>query len=316
MLKLQTTIPLKPSKNTIDHNSKVLLVGSCFVENMGGKLEYFKFQNSINPLGILFHPTVISRFFERIQKQEFFTKEDLVFYNERWHCLDAHSQMSGSDPEIVLNDLNTALKESLALLQNATHVIITLGTAWGYRYKKTEKLVANCHKIPQQEFDKELAKIDAIYADLSSILTHLKAINPNINVLFTVSPVRHLKDGFVENQRSKAHLISAVHSIVENEKQTEYFPSYEIMMDELRDYRFYARDLLHPNALAVDYIWEKFASVYLSPQAQQWSVKIDEVQKAMAHRPFDATSNAHVQFLKNLECKKVQIQENLPNIRF
>jgi hypothetical protein len=259
---------------------------------------------------------VISRFFERIQKQEFFTKEDLVFYNERWHCLDAHSQMSGSDPEIVLNDLNTALKESLALLQNATHVIITLGTAWGYRYKKTEKLVANCHKIPQQEFDKELAKIDAIYADLSSILTDLRAINPNINVLFTVSPVRHLKDGFVENQRSKAHLISAVHSIVENEKQTEYFPSYEIMMDELRDYRFYARDLLHPNALAVDYIWEKFASVYLSPQAQQWSVKIDEVQKAMAHRPFDATSNAHVQFLKNLECKKVQIQENLPNIRF
>lgn len=316
MLKLQTTIPLKPSKNTIDYDSKILLLGSCFVENMGGKLAYFKFQNSINPLGILFHPTVISGFFERVTNQLFFTKEDLIFHNERWHCLDAHSQMSGSDPETVLNDLNTALKESLVFLQNATHLIITLGTAWGYRYKKTGKLVANCHKILQREFDKELAEIEAISTDLSSILTNLKAINPKIKVVFTVSPVRHLKDGFIENQRSKAHLIAAVHAIVENEKQTEYFPSYEIMMDELRDYRFYARDLLHPSALAVDYIWEKFASVYLSPQAQQWSVKIEEVQKDLAHRPFDQSSEAHMKFINNLERKKSLIEENLPHIRF
>lgn len=300
----------------MDYNSKILLVGSCFVENMGGKLEYFKFQNKINPLGILFHPAAIAGFFDRVANQLFFTESDLIFHDERWHCLDAHSQMSGTGQKAVLDGLNTAVKKSMGFLQNCTHVTITLGTAWGYRYKKTGKLVANCHKIPQREFDKELAKIDAIYADLSSILTNLKAINPKINIVFTVSPVRHLKDGFVENQRSKAHLIAAVHAIVENHAQTEYFPSYEILMDELRDYRFYDRDLLHPNALAVDYIWKKFASVYLSQEAQQWTVKIEEVQKGLAHRPFDQSSAAHRKFLKNLEHKKGQIEENLPHVRF
>jgi hypothetical protein len=300
----------------MDYNSKILLVGSCFVENMGEKLEYFKFQNRINPLGILFHTSAIAGFFKRVTNQLFFTEADLVFYNERWHCLDAHSIMSGTDQETVLENLNTALKQAIEFLQNSTHVIITLGTAWGYRYKKTEKLVANCHKIPQQEFDKELAKTDVIYADLSSILISLNKINPKIKVVFTVSPVRHLKDGFIENQRSKAHLIAAVHALVKNHDQAEYFPSYEIMMDELRDYRFYERDLLHPNALAVDYIWEKFTSVYLSPQAQQWTTKIEEVQKGIAHRPFDQSSAAHLKFLKNLERKKKYIEENQPNIRF
>jgi len=300
----------------MDYNSKILLVGSCFVENIGGKLAYFKFQNSINPLGILFHPAAIAGFFNRVANQLFFTEADLIFQNERWHCLDAHSVMSGSDQKTVLKGLNSAVAETLEFLQDSTHVIITLGTAWGYRYKKTAKLVANCHKIPQGEFDKELAEIDAISTDLLSILTNLKAINPKIKVVFTVSPVRHLKDGVVENQRSKAHLIAAVHTLMENQDQVEYFPSYEIMMDELRDYRFYERDLLHPSALAVDYIWEKFASVYLSPQAQQWAAKIDEVQKAMAHRPFDQSSAAHLKFLENIERKKEHIEENLPNIRF
>lgn len=283
---------------------------------MGGKLEYFKFQNTINPLGILFHPTAIARFFDRVANQLFFSESDLVFHNERWHCPDVHSQMSGTDQENVLDGLIISLKESLKFLQNATHVIITLGTAWGYRYKKTGKLVANCHKIPQREFDKELAKIDEIYTDLASIMTNLKAINKEIKVVFTVSPVRHLKDGFTENQRSKAHLIAAIHTIVGNQDQAEYFPSYEIVMDELRDYRFYQRDMIHPNVLAVDYIWEKFASVYLSPQAQQWAAKIEEVQRGLAHRPFDQNSAAHLKFLKKLQLKKKQIEENLPHIRF
>lgn len=300
----------------MDYNSKIFLIGSCFVKNIGGKLEYFKFQNKINPLGILFHPAAIARFFERVANQTLFTESDLVFHNERWHCMDAHSQWSGNDPKNVLENLNNSIKEATDFLQNATHVIITLGTAWGYRYKKTGKPVANCHKIPQKEFDKELAGIDAIYADLASILAVFQEINPQIRVVFTVSPVRHLKDGFVENQRSKAHLIAAVHQVIEKKDRAEYFPSYEIMMDELRDYRFYDRDLLHPNPLAVDYIWEKFVHVYLSPKAQQWAEKIDEVQRAIAHRPFNPDSEAHGLFQKKLERKKKQIEENLPNIRF
>jgi len=315
-LKLQTKIPFGPSKHQIDYSSKILLVGSCFVENIGEKLDYFKFQNEINPFGILFQPSAIATFFNRVHAQNFFAKSDLVFHNERWHCLEAHSEKSGIDPDKVLENLNNSLKSTLEFLKNATHVIITVGTAWGYRYKKTGKKVANCHKIPQTEFDKKLAVIDDISTDLSSILGILNAINPQIKVVFTVSPVRHLKDGFVENQRSKAHLISAVHLILEKHDHADYFPSYELMMDELRDYRFYERDMLHPNAVAVDYIWNKFTSVYLTPQAREITVKIDEVQKGLAHRAFNPDSEAHLKFLKKLEIKKSEIEKNFPNIRF
>ncbi len=315
-MKLQTNTPLKPSQNLMDYNSKVLMIGSCFVENIGGKLDYFKFQTVINPLGILFQPAAIAVFLERVLQQRLFTKADLIFHNERWHCLEAHSIKSGKDPGKVLNDLNTSLQTTLDFLKNTTHVIITLGTAWGYNYKKTGEAVANCHKIPQREFDKKLVKIDDISTDLSSILGILAAINPQIKTVFTVSPVRHLKDGFVENQRSKAHLIAAVHSIVAHSAQAEYFPSYELMMDELRDYRFYERDMVHPSALAIDYIWGKFVSVYLTPQTQKMTLKIDEVQKGLAHRPFDAESDAHLKFLEKLEINKAAIEKELPNIRF
>ncbi|RXG11747.1 GSCFA family protein [Leeuwenhoekiella aestuarii] len=315
-MNLQTKIPLKPSANQLDYDSKVLLVGSCFVEHIGAKLEYFKFQNLVNPFGILFQPEAIARFFEAVETQKQFTESDLEKVNGLFVSLDAHSELGATTTESAVNQLNTAIQEAFAMLQNASHLVITLGTAWGYRHKEQGNVVANCHKIPQKEFQKELTSITEVEAALLRVLSAVENLNSKASVIFSVSPVRHLKDGFVENQRSKAHLIAAVHSILAKNKRVEYFPSYEIMMDELRDYRFYDRDLIHPNPLAVDYIWERFLAVYLSPQAKKTIDQVEEIQRGLAHKAFNPDSVAHQKFLQKLDDKIKALQAEVPDIRF
>ncbi|MGB3776177.1 MAG: GSCFA domain-containing protein [Leeuwenhoekiella sp.] len=315
-MKLQTNIPIKLSQNKIDYDSKVFLIGSCFVENMGHKLKYYKFEQLINPTGILFHPSAIAEFIGRIKEQQFYIEEELVYNNERWHCLGAHSKMSDGNIEVVLTNLNFQLKRSFTFLQKATHIVITLGTSWAYRYKETGALVANCHKIPKRDFDKELTEVDDIHSYLLSIVKHIRDLNADAVVLFTISPVRHLKDGFVENQRSKAHLITAVHKIIASYDRVEYFPSYEIMIDELRDYRFYDRDLLHPSPLAIDYIWEKFTDAFLSEEATVLAQKVKNIQQGLAHRPFDENSESHREFRKKLDVKISELKKSIPHISF
>ena len=210
-MEFRTKIPISPQEPKFDHGSRILLLGSCFVENMGKKLEYYKFQTLQNPFGILFHPTAIATFLSTVSDQKNFSEADIFFHNERWHCFDAHSALSSPDKVELLQGLNSAVREALAFLKSATHVIITLGTAWGYTNKATGKTVANCHKLPQREFDKELMEVNAQVAVCVDIIRN---INPNASVIFTVSPVRHIKDGFVENQQSKARLITAVHRAI------------------------------------------------------------------------------------------------------
>ena len=248
------------------------------------------------------------------QKQ--YTEADLEAVNGLFVSLDAHSDLGAATAESAVKQLNAAIAESYAVLQNATHLIITLGTAWGYRHKKQDKLVANCHKIPQKEFEKELFSVIEIEAAMQRALSAVKSIKSEIAVILTVSPVRHLKDGFVENQRSKAHLIAAVHAVVAKNKRVEYFPSYEIMMDELRDYRFYDRDMIHPNALAVDYIWERFLAVYLSPQAKKTMDQVEEIQRGLAHKAFNPDSEAHQTFLQKLNEKIARLKAEVPHIHF
>lgn len=255
----QTHIPLKKQKHhLINYNSKLLLLGSCFSENIGNKLSYYKFQTQQNPFGILFHPKAIETFIAKVINEEMYTENDVFFHNERWHCFDAHSVVSSTSKEELLNTLNTNINSTYQHLKNTSHIIITLGTAWIYREIATDTLVANCHKIPQKKFLKELLTVEEVSESLEAINSLIKSINPETTIIYTVSPVRHIKDGFIENQRSKAHLLSAIHQVVESRNNTHYFPSYEIMMDELRDYRFYAEDMIHPNQTAIDYIWEKF----------------------------------------------------------
>ena len=313
-MKLQTKISLeKQSKNQIDYNSHVLLIGSCFSENIGNKLNYFKFQNLQNPFGILFHPKAIESLISNAIESKTYSEEDVFYHNEQWHCFDAHSKLSNTSKEVLIQELNTKLNLTAEVIQNTTHIIITLGTAWVYRDLKSDNIVANCHKVPQKQFNKELLSVEAISTSLKNILIKIRSINHKASIIFTVSPIRHLKDGFVENTQSKAHLVSAIHQILDT--HAFYFPSYEIMMDELRDYRFYSEDMIHPNQTAIHYIWEKFKSVWISEAAFKIMDEVDTIQKGLLHKPFNSNSGAHKAFLEKLQTKLNRLKVQFPHIK-
>ncbi|WP_299397024.1 GSCFA domain-containing protein [uncultured Gelidibacter sp.] len=318
-MKLQTQIPLqKRTENLMDYQSKVVLLGSCFVENIGEKLAYFKFQSLQNPFGVLFHPKAIETLITRAVQEKSYEESSVFFHNEQWHCYEVHSQMSNSSKNEILTNLNTQLEATKQWLLKASHVVITLGTAWVYKQKSTDETVANCHKVPQLNFKKELLSVAEITESLQTIIHAIKSINPTAKVVLTVSPIRHIKDGFVENTRSKSHLIAAVHALVSNEDCSgcHYFPSYEIMMDELRDYRFYAEDMLHPNATAINYIWEKFQQVWMSDDTLETMSEVDSIQKGLSHRPFNPNSESHLKFLQQLELKKDKLKAKFEHMSF
>ncbi|WP_339649542.1 GSCFA domain-containing protein, partial [uncultured Salegentibacter sp.] len=294
----------------------IFLIGSCFVENIGKKLDFYKLQNLQNPFGILFHPLAIAKFFRKLKEDAMYTEKDIFQHQERWHCFDAHSSLSNPAAEVLLKDLNSTLKNAREFLQLSSHVVITLGTAWSYFHLESEQSVANCHKVPQKSFRKELQSIEEIERALNEILEDVHQINSDAEVIFTVSPVRHIKDGFVENQRSKAHLITAVHKVCEESKKTHYFPSYELMMDELRDYRFYTEDMLHPSQTAIDYIWKRFTETWFSEDSLSVLNEVENIQKGLAHRPFNPNSEAHRKFLKNLNSKVSTLQKRYPHLQF
>lgn len=314
-MKFLTQIPLSKAQNQIDYTSQLLILGSCFAENIGEKLNFFKFQNVQNPFGILFHPLAIEKLISKAVHQEVYDEKDVFNLNERYHCFDAHSELSNPSKEKIIKHLNEAIDRTHAQLKKASHVVITLGTAWVYQSIENGQVVANCHKVPQTEFTKELIGIDNIVKSLRNMLAMVTSINPNVHFFFTVSPVRHLKDGFVENQLSKAHLISAVHEIVKA-ANASYFPSYEIMMDELRDYRFYAKDMIHPSETAIDYIWEKFCTTWINDNALVAMDKVSEIQRGLQHRPFNASSEQHQKFLKSIQEKIEYIKKDYPFMDF
>ncbi len=316
-MNLQTKITLEPQKfDQIDYDSKVLLLGSCFSENIGNKFEYYKFQSTVNPFGILFQPLAIENLITRAINKDYYLDNDLYYNNEQWSCLDAHSKFNNASKEDLLTDLNSEIDNTNQQLKDATHVVITLGTSWVYRHIASDVIVANCHKLLQKQFLKELLSVEQITESLDAIVSLIKSVNPKVSVLFTVSPVRHIKDGFIENTRSKSHLLTAIHQLVEPRDQIHYFPSYEIMMDELRDYRFYNADMLHPNALAVDYIWEKFKAVWFSEEALKTSEIVASIQAKKAHRPFNPSSEAHQQFLIKLQSEIDNLSAKHPHISF
>ena len=321
-MKLQTQIPLQnQTNNLIDYKSSMLLLGSCFVENIGEKLSYFKFQNLKNPFGILFHPKAIETLITNALNKKKYTEADVFFHNEQWHCFDAHSKLSDSSKDMLLSNLNSAIKQTNQQIHESTHIIITLGTAWVYRLIQSDILVANCHKVPQKQFNKELLLVESITMSLENMVNSIRSVNTKASIIFTISPVRHIKDGFIENTQSKAHLISAIHQFLNQKsfivnRESFYFPSYEIMMDELRDYRFYAEDMLHPNKTAVDYIWEKFQEIWISKESLKTMSQVDSVQKGLQHKPFNPNSHEHQKFLQDLEEKKSVLQSKFKNIRF
>lgn len=304
----------------MDYNSKVLSLGSCFAVNMAEKLDYFKFQNTCNPFGILFHPLAIEKLVDFAVSGKQFTGKDIFFYDERWHSFDAHSDLSNPKAEDLISDLDAIIKFTNQQIKEATHVIITYGTSWVYRFIESNEIVANCHKVPQKQFKKELLSVETVKKSIENTIYLIHSINPEANIIFTVSPVRHIKDGFVENQWSKANLISAIHQVlnptVTLSSSKGYFPSYEIMMDELRDYRFYAEDMLHPNQVAIDYIWERFSETYISQENYSTMKEVESIQKGLAHRSFNQNSESQIKFEEKLAEKITNLVSKYSFIKF
>ena len=342
-MKLQTEIMLNPEENQIDYSSKILLLGSCFSENIGAKFDYYKFQNLQNPFGVIFNPVSIEKLIVRTIDNIPFSEEDIFQHNGIWKCFETHSELAALEKEEFLQNLNTALQNLREALFSATHIIFAFGTAWVYRHKVAERsrsdqtsaplstgeIVANCHKLPQQNFTKELLSIEEISESLQTIFSRISEVNPAATIINTVSPVRHIKDGFVENSLSKAHLISAIHNTIchpelacpEHSRRVEgqhpkYFPSFEIMMDELRDYRFYAEDMLHPDKTAIEIIWQKFSKVWIAAETEAFQKEIASIQNGLRHRPFSPESEEHLKFSDKLHHKISALQQRFPNIRF
>ncbi|MDR0230179.1 MAG: GSCFA domain-containing protein [Flavobacteriaceae bacterium] len=317
-MKFSTTVPIKEAKRRITYDDKVLSLGSCFAVNMSEKFKTFQFQHTVNPFGILFHPLAIERILRYAVEGYEFTNDDVFEHNEVWSCLAAHSDLNELEQEDIVTKLNVKLFDLQVALKEASHVLLTFGTAWVYEHIETKQVVANCHKLPQQLFRKRLLSYEEVLESYHRIVKLIQEVNPTVQVVFTISPVRHIKDGVVENQRSKSLLIGALHQMLEevNNSDLSYFPAYEVVMDELRDYRFYTADLLHPNGIAIDYIWERFVQTSISEEMYPIMKKVDEVQKGLAHRPFNPTAAQHMVFLDTLIEKIDFLLEKYPFMNF
>ncbi|WP_435133950.1 GSCFA domain-containing protein [Formosa sp. A9] len=311
-MKLFTEIPITPAPESvrIDYDSKILMLGSCFVEHIGNKLQYFKFRTLQNPFGVLFQPKAIAQLIDAAVTGKVYQEGDVFHNNDIWQSFDAHSQLSDVSKTEVLTRLNTAVTETYEALKSSTHIVITLGTAWVYTHLESDRVVANCHKVPQHQFKKTILSVAEIVETLERILFQIKSVNAEANVIFTVSPVRHIKDGFIENTQSKAHLITAIHQILGKEavRNSFYFPAYELMMDELRDYRFYEADMVHPNAVAVNYIWQVFVKTWFLTKVLPVMKTVDVIQKGLQHKPFQPDTEKHQKFLTDLHQKIAKIQ--------
>ncbi len=311
-----TKVPILNYDTPIDYDSNIISIGSCFAENMSDKFTYYKFQNIVNPFGIIFNPVSIENSIKRIVSKQKFTNEDIFFHNDLWHCFEVHSRFSNPNKTVLLEILNQLIESTFNQISNASHFIITYGSSWVYRHSVSKSIVANCHKLPQKEFKKEILAVETIEKSIQNTISLIQKVNPNCQFVFTVSPVRHLKDGFIENQRSKAHLITAIHNLHQVIKNTNYFPSYEITMDELRDYRFYTEDMLHPSQTAIDYIWLRFFENYFLEAIIPTMHKVCEIQKALQHRAIHLNSASHQIFLNALQIKIDKIQNEFPSIKF
>ncbi|AWW31785.1 GSCFA family protein [Echinicola strongylocentroti] len=306
-MQLQTTFEIPLFSEPLDHSQEIVTLGSCFSNVMGQKLSERKFNVLNNPFGTLFNPISLLQLIDTTLTNAPFPEELFLKHDGRHLHFSCHSSMAASSKESLLQLLSTTTKKTKEALSSASLLIITLGTAYIHEHNPSGKIVANCHKQPAKEFSKRMLSIDEITQAFATTYQHLNKVNANLNILLTVSPVRHTKDGIPENQLSKSTLRVACGQIAESYDNINYFPSYEIMMDELRDYRFYKDDLIHPSAQAEDYIWERFAKSHLSENAQKQAKHIMAIKTALAHKPFNAESESHQKFLKNLLSKMEQM---------
>lgn len=296
----RTKVNVTPSKDKIQYTKPVLCLGSCFADNMGSKLAYFKFPVLHNPFGVLYNPYSIVESLKIILQNRQFTVADLHHHNGLWFSLNHHSSFSGTDKHRVLSQINNKIEQVNKFIHQIRFLSITFGTAWIYQLKETNQIVANCHKLPDNRFIRTRLSVQHIVDSYRAIIEQIGEINPYVQFIFTVSPIRHWKDGPVENQMSKSCLVLAVHELVSLFNHSSYFPAYEIMMDELRDYRFYASDMLHPSEVAIEYIWNIFRHTYLDEADYTLMKRILKIQQGVNHKPSKKESPQYQKFLKTM----------------
>lgn len=316
----QLDIQIPKPEEQIAYGQKVMLVGSCFTEHIGRAMQELKFDILQNPHGILFDPASVCQSLVSYMENTRYSEKDLFYLNEVWTTWQHHSRFSNIDPLACLESINGSQERAGEFLKNADWLIITLGSSFSYRLTElAEKAsldkgspVANCHRAPGQWFEKHLMEITETIAALDQMIHRLRVFNPNIKLIFTISPVRHIRDGVVQNNRSKARLIEAVHQVLNKFDKAWYFPAYELVIDVLRDYRFYDIDLVHPNYPATDFVMEKFMDHMVDETSKLLSQEIRQVVIARNHRPFQPKTKAHQQFLlRNLQLTK-ELQARYP----
>ena len=305
-MKLRTEINIHKQELSIHHQKHILLTGSCFSENIGEKLKDYKFSALINPMGISYNPISLHQLLS-LDSQQLDENFNLIeSNNEIYFHYNFHSKFNSLSAQEFKEKIKEAYRIQSDYLNKKPILIITYGTAWVYELKSNKQVTNNCHKQAASLFNKRLLSKEEIIDSWESLNKKLeKSYRHKFNFIFTISPVRHIKDGFIENQLSKSTLNLAIHQICSNNKNCSYFPSYEIMMDDLRDYRFYKDDLLHPTSMAIDYIWELFSKAYFSKQTQDYNQKIKQINQSLQHRPFNLNSAIHQRFIKKL---KTQIE--------
>jgi hypothetical protein len=316
-MNLISKIDLPKSSVEISYDDQHMLVGSCFAENIGNRLIDNQFRADLNPFGILYNPESIALSIRRLMMNKRWKPEELFFSDGLYYSFGHHGSFSDSTEEDCLRKINERLLASAVNLQKTSRLFITFGTAYLYRLKATGEVVANCHKQPAGLFVRERLSVAEIVEPWEKLLSGLFEMNQELILFFSVSPVRYWQDGVHENQLSKSILLLAIEQLQARfPEQTVYFPAYELMMDELRDYRFYAGDLFHPSDTAIQYLWERFADTYMNEQTRRLMNEIEQIKKALNHRPLNRQGESYKQFISQTLLKIEQLNEKMPYICF
>ncbi len=313
-MNFRTEYRVAESSFKIRHDHPVVLAGSCFTDHIGQRLRQGGFDAGINPFGTLFNPSSIANCVHTLIEGNEFTPDDFFRHNELWHSFSLHSDYSGTMLELLLAKINETIHENRERLRRASCLLITFGTAWVYEHTETAKTVANCHKLPGHFFRKRKLSIEEIVQEYTLLFEALAAYNPALKIVLTLSPVRHLKDGFTENQWSKSTLYMAIRELEQTFAQVIYFPAYEIVMDDLRDYRFFNTDLVHPSENAIHYTWEKFCATFLESDTLQLTTQVSTLFQRMRHRPLHPDTEAHLRFTEETEKEYLRLKKLLPHL--
>lgn len=304
-MKLRTQLPAFQSSTQITHQQSIMMMGSCFTENIGARLKAQRFPTLVNPFRILYNPISIANALEQIMEKRSYFEADFVQRDGLYYSWHHHSGEFSDQIPALQEDLQLINKEAFDFLKKSQFLCITFGTAFAYEHNEFGQIVANCHKMPASLFTKKRLHTKELLQRYTTLIAQLKAFNPDLQIILTVSPIRHIKNGIIENNRSKSTLLLLCEHLESQHDHVQYFPSYELMIDDLRDYRFYKKDLLHPTEVAQDYIWEYFGNAFFSPTTQQLNKRIAQINAAVQHRPFNPTGAGHQAFaqatLKKIE---------------